>query len=201
MIEPVFGRLTGAAVLQIAYPAHDEARQLRFVLLASLDLNRLMKEQIQNLPPGSSFCWSIARAPCWTGHRRSIGPRTARHFDRGFCPVPACAGKPAATRELVGGDGERSGRPPIRSPSAGVALHVLVGRSKSELVAAPKRRLAEDMGALGILSIVLFAGVGLFAEFGIRSQIGRIAKMAGASAPAISPRVSRRLIRGANSAA
>ena len=34
------------------------------------------------------------------------------------------------------------------------------------------------MGALAILSIVLFAGVGLFAEFGIRSQIGRIAKMA-----------------------
>ena len=30
----------------------------------------------------------------------------------------------------------------------------------------------------GSLSIVLFAGVGLFAEFGIRSQIGRIAKMA-----------------------
>jgi HAMP domain-containing protein len=55
---------------------------------------------------------------------------------------------------------------------------VLLGRSKSELVAAAERRLAEDMGALGILSIVLFAGVGLFAEFGIRSQIGRIAKMA-----------------------
>ena len=55
VIEPVFGRLTGAAVLQIAYPAHDEARQLRFVLLASLDLNRLMKEQIQNLPAGFEF--------------------------------------------------------------------------------------------------------------------------------------------------
>ena len=55
---------------------------------------------------------------------------------------------------------------------------MLLGRSKSELVAAAERRLAEDMGALAILSIVLFAGVGLFAEFGIRSQIGRIAKMA-----------------------
>ncbi|HEX7789492.1 MAG TPA: hybrid sensor histidine kinase/response regulator, partial [Afipia sp.] len=42
VIEPAFGRLTGASVLQIAYPALDDARQLRFVLLASLDLNRLM---------------------------------------------------------------------------------------------------------------------------------------------------------------
>jgi hypothetical protein len=52
VIEPVFGRLTGSAVLQIAYPARDEARRLQFVLLASLDLDRLMKEQIQNLPQG-----------------------------------------------------------------------------------------------------------------------------------------------------
>jgi hypothetical protein len=29
VIEPVFGRLTGSAVLQIAYPARDESRRLR----------------------------------------------------------------------------------------------------------------------------------------------------------------------------
>jgi hypothetical protein len=52
VIEPVFGRLTGSAVLQIAYPARDESQKLQFVLLASLDLNRLIKEQTANLPPG-----------------------------------------------------------------------------------------------------------------------------------------------------
>jgi diguanylate cyclase (GGDEF)-like protein len=57
-------------------------------------------------------------------------------------------------------------------------MHALVGRSKAELVAHAERRLAEDMAALGILSILLLGGVGLFAEFGIRSQIGRISKMA-----------------------
>ena len=43
VIEPVFGRLTGQAVLQIAYPARDEAKRLKFVLLASLDLSRLIR--------------------------------------------------------------------------------------------------------------------------------------------------------------
>ena len=61
----------------------------------------------------------------------------------------------------------------------GVKLHVMVGRSKSELAAAPNRRLAEDMAILGILSILLFAGVWLLAEVGIRFQIIRIAIMAG----------------------
>jgi diguanylate cyclase (GGDEF)-like protein len=61
----------------------------------------------------------------------------------------------------------------------GVKLHVMVGRSKSELAAAPNRRLAEDMAILGILSILLFAGVWLLAEVGIRFQISRIAIMAG----------------------
>src|SRR3954467_11414806 len=35
-LEPVFGRLTGNSVLQIAYPAYSDSAMLRFVLLASL---------------------------------------------------------------------------------------------------------------------------------------------------------------------
>src|SRR5262249_30055140 len=72
VIEPVFGRLTGSAVLQIAYPVRDESRQLRFVLLASLDLNKLVKDQAESLPPGvegvladrkgTVLVWSPARS-------------------------------------------------------------------------------------------------------------------------------------------
>jgi hypothetical protein len=52
VIQPVFGRLTGSAVLQIAYPVRDDLQRLQFVLTASLDLNKLMKEQTGNLPHG-----------------------------------------------------------------------------------------------------------------------------------------------------
>ncbi|MFX8035953.1 hypothetical protein ABTK80_20105, partial [Acinetobacter baumannii] len=55
VIEPVFGRLTGSAVLQIAYGAPNEQGRVKFVLLASLDLKRLMQEQIRSLPPGAEF--------------------------------------------------------------------------------------------------------------------------------------------------
>jgi diguanylate cyclase (GGDEF)-like protein len=179
-IEPVFGRLTGAAVLQIAYPAYDEARQLRFVLLASLDLNRLMKEQIQNLPPGFEFLLVddngtiFVRSPAPHRTEEQAGAsiaNSARHR--------LALDNVAATAELAGDGGDAEVWATAHTIAVGsVAMHVLLGRSKSELVTAVDRRLAEDMGALAILSIVLFAGVGLFAEVGIRAQIGRIAKMA-----------------------
>ena len=40
VLEAAFGRLTGRAVMQVAYPARDATGALRFVLLASLDLAR-----------------------------------------------------------------------------------------------------------------------------------------------------------------
>src|SRR3954462_254741 len=55
VIEPVFGRLTNMAVLQIAYPARDERQRLQFILLASLDLGKLVTEHAGNLPQGTEI--------------------------------------------------------------------------------------------------------------------------------------------------
>ena len=60
----------------------------------------------------------------------------------------------------------------------GVDLHVMIGRPNPNWWPRRSGVLPKNGTVLGILSIVLFACVGLFAEFGIRSQIGRIAKMA-----------------------
>jgi diguanylate cyclase (GGDEF)-like protein/PAS domain S-box-containing protein len=180
VIEPAFGRLTGSAVLQIAYPAHDEARQVMFVLLASLDLNRLMQEQIRNLPPGVRFLLVddkgtiFVRAPVQLQNGEKPGDSIA-----GSARFRLATENAAEPRELAGHDGQSEVWTAARTLAVGgVKMHVLLGRSKSELVAHAERRLAEDMAVLGILSVVLLAGVGLFAEFGIRSQIGRISKMA-----------------------
>jgi diguanylate cyclase (GGDEF)-like protein len=179
VIEPVFGRLTGSAVLQIAYPVRDESQKLQFVLLASLDLNRLIKEQTANLPAGYEVLLADQKGTVLL-----------------WLPAPLRAGKPGTsivnsdlfrfaadgggTKELVNADGEAQVWSAVGTLAvAGVKLHVMVGRSKSELAAAPNRRLAEDIAILGILSILLFAGVWLLAEVGIRVQISRIATMAG----------------------
>ncbi len=49
IVEPVIGRLTGKSVLQIAYPVRTEQGALKFILLASLDLdaygNRALAKQ------------------------------------------------------------------------------------------------------------------------------------------------------------
>ena len=49
-LEPVFGKLTGIAVLQIAYPARSESGALKFVLLASLNLDNLVKQFMSENP-------------------------------------------------------------------------------------------------------------------------------------------------------
>ena len=179
VIEPVFGRLTGQAVLQIAYPARDEAKRLKFVLLASLDLSRLISEQIRNLPPGVEVVladrngmildWSPSQT---RPDRRGTNIATSELFR-------LAAENPGGTRELRAGDGETQVWAVADTlPIGGVNLHVMVGRPKAMLVAVPNRRLAEDATVLGIVSVLLFACVSLFAEFGIRAQIARIAKMA-----------------------
>ncbi len=179
VIEPVFGRLTGSAVLQIAYPARDEAHQLKFVLLASLDLNRLIREQTANLPRdaevvlvdrhGMVLEWSPAQT---RSDRRGISIANSELFR-------LAAANSGETRELRGADGETQVWAAADTlPIGGINLHILIGRPKAQLVAAPNRRLAQDAGVLAVVSILLFACVSLFAEFGIRSQIARIAKMA-----------------------
>jgi len=179
VIQPVFGRLTGAAVLQIAYPVRDESQRLQFVLLASLDLNRLLKEQTENLPhgvevlladnAGTVLTWSPAQL-------RADRPGTSIANSALFRFAAESAG---TTKELVNSGGETQVWTAVDTLRiGGVNMHVVVGRSKAELVAAPNRRLAEDIGILGVLSILLFAGVWLLAELGIRFQISRIAAMA-----------------------
>ena len=179
VIEPAFGKLSGLAVLHIAYPARDTSGRLQFLLLASLDLNRLLKEQIENLPQGLEvlladskgmvLAWSTAQLRA-DKKGTSIANSALFRF---------AAENPGATRELAGIDGEAQVWATADTLAiGGVKLHVIVGRLKSELVAAPNRRLAEDLAILAILSILLFAGAWLLAEFGIRFQISRIARMA-----------------------
>ena len=178
-IEPVFGRLTGSAVLQIAHPARDEAGRLQYVLLASLDLERLMQEQIQNLPRGLDVLLADAKGTVLTRSLAQHGPGGPGSSIANSELFRFAAENSTRTRELVGTQGETEVWAAADTLAVGgVNLHVLVGRAKSELVAGPNRRLAQDMAILGVLSILLFAGAWLLAEFAIRLQISRIVKMA-----------------------
>ena len=93
VIEPAFGRLTGQAVLQIAYPVHDDYQQLQFVLLASLDLDKFLKQQTRDLPSGSDVVLVDTQ-----GHRAGVVVDTRQRrqggaFDRRIRAVSLCRGQ------------------------------------------------------------------------------------------------------------
>jgi diguanylate cyclase (GGDEF)-like protein len=178
VIEAAFGRLTGAAVLQIAYPVRDESQRLQFVLLASLDLNKFMREQTGNLPRDVEVLLADQQGTVmnWSDRHPSARPGASIASGDLFHLAAAAVN---GTQELVNSKGETQVWSAARTLAfGGINLQVMVGRAKSALVAAPNRRLSEDATILGVLSIIYFAGVWLLAEVGIRSQISRIAKLA-----------------------
>src|SRR3989440_8566254 len=54
-LEPVFGRLTGTSVLQIAYPARSESGELKFILLASFNLKKFAEFHDKRLLSGKEI--------------------------------------------------------------------------------------------------------------------------------------------------
>jgi hypothetical protein len=105
VIEPVFGRLTGSAVLQIAYPARHESQKLQFVLLASLDLNRLLKERAADMPPGYEVLLADQKGTVllWLPASLRAGKPGSSIANSDLFRFAANAGD---TKELVNADGE-----------------------------------------------------------------------------------------------
>uniref|UniRef100_Q07PV4 Diguanylate cyclase/phosphodiesterase n=1 Tax=Rhodopseudomonas palustris (strain BisA53) TaxID=316055 RepID=Q07PV4_RHOP5 len=179
ILEPTFGRLTGAAVLQIAYPARDEFQQLAFVLLASLDLDKFLKEQTRDLPPGGEILLVDRNGTVLVGSSARPGAAEPGGSIAASELFRFAAGNAGGTRELADAAGETTVWTVAETQAiGGVNLYVIAGHVKSDLVAAPNLRLAEDMAVLAVFSLLLIAGVWLLAEIGIRSQLGRIAKLA-----------------------
>ena len=179
-LQPVFGRLTGTSVLQVAYPARSVSGKLKFVLLASINLqnfvafhNRRLSNAVDILlldkngtvlvsPPG----------PPWS----ELEGTSITNTDL-FRFASIQSGGPA--REVTGIDGGKQFWAAVSTPAVRDAgLYVMVGISKDKLVAAADKRLYEDLAIVGLVSLLLFAGVWTLAEIGVRRQVGRIAVMA-----------------------
>ncbi len=177
VVEPAFGRLTGMPVLQIVYAARDERAALRFMLVASLNLRKFVQGgagQTMSPPP-----------------RQLLLDRQGLVLvagDSGLTPGTSIAGTPLFDLAQAKGDGgvgeltDARGHTHVWAvsghPSAEQAgLYVMLGLPRHELVADAQRRLRQDLLTLGLLSAVLLVGVGLFAEWGIRRQVGRITTM------------------------
>ncbi|MDA9501599.1 ATP-binding protein [Bradyrhizobium sp. CCBAU 11357] len=179
-VEPVFGRLTGLSVLQIAYPVRSDTGALKFVLLASFNLNKFAEFHHKRLLAEKDILFvdakgTVLAAPKGGGWSVPVGGSIAGSDLFRFAAAPD--GEPF--REIT----DRGGRTQIwgaaRSPAIRKAgLYILVGRSKDGLVAAANRRLYEDMAILAVASLLLLAGLWILTTVSIGRQVGRLAAMA-----------------------
>jgi signal transduction histidine kinase len=178
VLEPAFGRLTGVAVLQIAHPVRSATGELKFVLLASLNLAKLVEPTTFSVPGARVVLLD----------RGGKVMATSRTDDRRELPGSSVAGtalfdfamQPAgSTREFKGPDSELGvwavGHTDITRKAG---LQVLASVPKAVLVAPANRRFAQDLAVLAAVALAIFGAMWVVTETAIRRQIARISSMA-----------------------
>jgi signal transduction histidine kinase/CheY-like chemotaxis protein len=179
-LEPVFGRLTGISVLQIAYPVRLETGELKFILLASFNLKKFAEDHGRRLSGDSEVLLvdrkgTVLVAPDSKDWTEPTGASIANSELFRFAASP----NREPSRELTGRDGTVRVWAAARAASLRDAgFYIMVGRPKDSLVAAANRRLYEDLAILTVASLLLLAGVWLLATISIGRQVGRLAAMA-----------------------
>jgi signal transduction histidine kinase/CheY-like chemotaxis protein len=179
-LEPVFGRLTGVSVLQIAYPVRSQTEQLTFVLLASLRLQSLADDHPDHLSRVMAVLIVDQKGTILVrpSSKTWLEQKDASIADTDLFRL-ATAQTDKHVGEVTGSDGHTQVWAVAGLPAARDAgLYIMVGLPKGELVAAANHRLGEDMAILAAVSLLLFAAVWTLAELGIRRQVGRLAAMA-----------------------
>jgi hypothetical protein len=170
-LEPVFGKLTGKAVLQIAYPARTESGTLKFVLLASLNLDSLVQQYMSELPQTT---YEIALTD--SNGMVLVGTPSERWKDRIGKSISdteifqsSNAHPGGGIDEISGFDGSQQVWAFAEIPEvAEVGLHVMVGMPRNALLVGPNNRFLQNLTILSVFFIVLFTGVWSLADFGIR---------------------------------
>ncbi len=174
-VEPVFGRLTGIAVLQVAYAVRREKGEPRFVLLASLNLEDFMRTRAKTLP----FDGAVIALMDSKGMILSWNPDGGKLPGTSIADTPLARfalnsrGKDVQDNITVGGVSRIwavSDLPEF--PEAG--LRVLVGVARTDLLTAANRNLKQALTALMIVLLLVVVGAWTLSELGIRRQIARI---------------------------
>jgi diguanylate cyclase (GGDEF)-like protein len=175
--EVVFGRLSALAVLQVAFPARDNHGDLKYVLLASLNLAQFSSRFAASSPlKGMEIV-------IWD----SKGTVMARHPDDGPAQL---AGKLLAdsalyrfvrseqsgdTAELAGPDGTRKiWALSVLPEEISGGMRVTLGIPREVLLAEADQDVRRALTNLAAASLLAILAALLFAELGIRRHIARI---------------------------
>lgn len=179
-VEPVFGRLTGTAVLQIAYAARDEAGKPRFVLLASVNLEKYMRARMATLPRDERVAAMIdAKGTVLTWHPDGDKLRGSSIVDTPLFQFVREQSGVGIRDNLEGGGLARTWVAATLPEFPQSGLRVLLGVSEKSLLAPANLRLAQALGLLSVVWLLVFAAAWLLVEWGLRRPAARIIGAAG----------------------
>ncbi len=179
VLEPVFGRLTGIAVLQVAHPVRSDDGELLFVLLASLNLPKLLEVDHLALPDAKLLLLAdkgvvLARS------RSDDGADPAGSSIAGTPLFKFISGSNKLTTEVPGSHGETEVWATARSAEMAKAqIHVSAGVGKSALLANADKVFRQDLALLALLAVGLFLAVWLVTEHAVRRPVARLTRMTG----------------------
>ncbi|MFZ5505933.1 MAG: putative bifunctional diguanylate cyclase/phosphodiesterase [Pseudomonadota bacterium] len=174
VVEPVIGRLTGKGVLQIAYPARSADRTLRYILLASLNMDEFGRHAAASLP------YARMNLQLWNAD----GSLVMDYPGDGASKLVAGA----AERSLVLGDarhriavvsgegGRRLWASTQLSHSAGAGMRIALSVPETELGRVADEQFRQAIRGLIPLALLMVGGAVLLGEFALRRQTQRLAR-------------------------
>jgi hypothetical protein len=170
-LEPTFGRLTGTSVLQIAHPVRADAGDLRFVLLASFNLQTFAAGlQRDQQDADILFIDKAGTVLVWrASDGQAMRPGSSIAETELFQLI--AAQDTTAAGELTDAAGKQqiwAVAPP--SLASQVGLRVAVGVPEARVVAAAQWRLIQDALILAAISLLLVAGVWLLGRRAARQD-------------------------------
>lgn len=172
VVEPAIGRLTGKGVLQIAHPVRDATAELKFVLLASFNLDEFGRTVAAGLPyEQMNFqIWSDDGSVVMDHPGTGAGALKAGPAEKAFVLSTT------STRlQTVGEDADAriwAAAPLSRTTATGLRLVLSV--PMADLVAREDEHFRRALAGLLSLSVLIFTVAMMLGEFGLRRQAARL---------------------------
>ena len=172
VVEVAVGRLTGKGVMQIAYPVRDRGGNVRYVLLASLDMDTYGRTTAMTLPyPGMHLqIWNRDGSVVMDHTARASTQMTARPEERAF--MLASSDTESRTLDMDGGAMIWTRALLPRWDETGLRLALTV--PEAEVNKRIDSEFRRALYSLLTLALVIFIIAALLAEFALRRQTARL---------------------------
>lgn len=172
VVEAAVGRITGKGVLQIAYPVRDGGDRLRYILLASLDMDAYGRSVAPTLPYAHMHfqVWNrdgsvIMDNPGPGSAKMEIGPE-----QRQFMLAPSENGSETLGTDSLARIWVKASLPRVQDTGLRLALNV----PESDLNERVDTRFRRALLGLVALAVLTFLGAAVLSEFAVRRQTARL---------------------------